>query len=70
MSTLAPSSPPPFSICLARLHLDLSFIVLYLLLLLLIIVIAVGGLADHTKEEGVADVEVVVSTEGAPPILE
>ena len=70
MSTLAPSSPPPSAVCLAHLHHELSFIVLQLLLPFLIIVIDVGALADHAKEAGVADVEVVVSTEGAPPILE
>ena len=69
MSTLAPSSPPPSTICLAHLHLDLSFIVLQLLLFL-IIVIAIGGLTDHAEEAGVADVEVVVSAEGTLPILE
>ena len=68
--TLAPSSPPPSVVCLARLHLDLSFIVLYLLLLLLIIVIAIGGLTHHTEEACVANVEVVVSAEGTPPVLE
>ena len=69
MSTLAPSSPPPSVVCLAHLHLELSFIVLQLLPFL-IIVIAVGGLADHAEEAGVANVEVVVSAEGAPPVLE
>jgi hypothetical protein len=32
--------------------------------------IAAGGLMDHAEEAGVADVEVVVSAEGAPPVLE
>ena len=67
MSTLAPSSPPPSAVCLAHLHLELSFIVL---LLLLIIVIVAGGHADHAEEAGVIDVEVVVSIEGTPPVLE
>ena len=70
MSTLAPSSPPPSAICLVHLHLELSFIILQLLLPFLIIIIAVGGLADHAEEVGVADVEVVVNAEGAPPVLE
>ena len=68
VSTLAPSSPPPSIVCLVYLHLELSFIILHLLLL--VIFIALGGHADHAEEAGVADVEVVVSTEGAPPILE
>ena len=55
---------------LAHLHLELSFIILHLLLPFLVIVIAAGGLMDHAEEAGVADVEVVVSTEGAPPVLE
>ena len=59
VSTLAPSSPPPTTICLAYLHLELSFIV-----------ITTGGHVDHAEEAGVTDVEVVVSTEGTPPILE
>ena len=74
VSTLAPSSPPPFAVCLAHHHLELSFIILQLLLpflqLLLLLMIDVGGHANHAKEAGVADVEVVVSVEGAPPILE
>ena len=70
MSTLAPSSPPPSTICLVHLHLELSFIVLQLLLSFLIVISFAGGLADHTKEVGVADVVVVVSVEGAPPVLE
>ena len=70
MSTLAPSSPHPSVVCLAHLHLELSFIVLQLLLPFLVIVIAAGGLADHAEEAGVTDVEVVVSAEGAPPVLE
>ena len=75
VSTLALSSPPPSIICLAHLHLELSFIVLELLLLilqllLLVIIIATGGLVDHTKEAGVTDIKVVVSVEGAPPVLE
>ena len=70
MSTLAPSSPPPSAVCLAHLHLELSFIILQLLLPFLIVVIAAGGLTDHAEEAGVADVEVVVSAEGAPPVLE
>ena len=69
MSTLAPRSPPPSTICLAHLHLELSFIVLQLLPFL-IIVITTSGLMDHAKEAGVAEIEVVVSVEGAPPILE
>ena len=36
MSTLAPSSPQPSAVCLAHLHLELSFIVLLLLLPFLI----------------------------------
>ena len=70
MSTLASSSPQPSAICLAHLHLELSFIVLQLLLPFLVVVIAAGGLTDHAEEAGVADVEVVVSAEGAPPVLE
>ena len=69
MSTLELSSPPPSVVCLMHIHLELGFIVLQLLLPFLIVVIAVGGLTDYTKEAGVADVEVVVSAEGAPPIL-
>ena len=69
MSTLALSSPPPSVVCLMHLHLELSFIVLQLLLFL-IIVIAIGGLTHHTEEACVANVEVVVSAEGTPPILE
>ena len=68
MSTLAPSSPPPSVVCLAHLHLELSFIILQLLLL--VIIIAVGGHVDHAEEAGVIDIEVVVSAEGAPPVLE
>ena len=70
VSTLAPSSPPPSAICLAHLHLELSFIILLLLLPFLVLVIAIGGLTDHAEEAGVTDVEVVVSAEGAPPVLE
>jgi len=70
VSTLAPSSSPPSAVCLAHLHLELSFIILQLLLPFLIVVIAAGGLTDHAEEAGVADVEVVVSAEGAPPVLE
>ena len=70
MSTLALSSPPPSAVCLAHLHLELSFIVLQLLLPFLVVVIAVGGLTNHAKEAGFTDIEVVVSTEGAPPVLE
>ena len=70
MSTLVPSSPQPSVVRLAHLHLEQSFIILLLLLLFLVLVIAAGGLMDHAKEAGVADIEVVVSTEGAPPILE
>ena len=70
MSTLAPSSPPPYAVCLVHLHLELSFIVLQLLLLFLIIIIATGGLVNHIEEAGVTDVEVVVSAEGTPPVLE
>ena len=70
MSNLALSSPPPSAVCLAHLHLELSFIVLQLLLPFLIVIIVVGGLMDHAKEAGVADVEVVVSVEVTPPILE
>ena len=69
MSTLAPSSPPPSVVCLAHLHLELSFIVLQLLPFL-IIVIAVGGLMDHAKEAGVTDIEVVACAELIPPVLE
>jgi len=60
VSTLAPSSSPPSIVCLAHLHLELSFIV---------IIIAVGGLADHAKEAIVVDIEVVVSVEGTHPYL-
>ena len=70
MSTLAPSSPHPPIICLAHLHLALSFIILLLLLPFLIIVIAVGGLADHVEEVGVTDVEVVACVELVPPVLQ
>ena len=70
MSTLAPSSPPPSIVCLAHLHLELSFIVLQHHLSFLLVIIATCGLTDHAEEAGVADIEVVVSTEGAPPILE
>ena len=62
-----PSSLPPSVVCLAHLHLELSFIVQQLLL---IVIIAAGGHVDHATEAGVADIEVVVSTEGAPPVLE
>ena len=70
MPTLAPSSPPPSAVCLVHLNLELGFIILQLLLPFLVVVIAVGGLADHAEEAGVADIEVLVSTEGTPPILE
>ena len=70
MSTLVPSSPPPSAICLAHLHLELSFIILHVLLPFLIVVITIGGLTDHAKEAGVVDIEVVLNAEGAPPILE
>ena len=70
VSTLAPSSPPPSIVCLAHLHLELSFIVLQLLLPFLVVVIVASGLMDHIEEAGVADIEVVVSAEGAPPVLE
>jgi len=70
VSTPAPSSPPPSAVCLAHLHLELSFIILQLLLPFLIVVIATGGLMDHVEEVGVTNVEAVVSAEGAPPVLE
>ena len=70
MSNLALSSPQPSTIRLANLQLELSFIILLLLLPFLIHVFDVGGLANHAEEAGVADVEVVVSAEGAPPVLE
>ena len=70
MSTLVPSSPQPSAVCLAHLHLELSFIVLLLLLPFLILVNTIGGLTNHTKEVGVADVEVVACAELVPPILE
>ena len=70
MSTLALSSLQPSAVHLVHLHLELSFIVLLLLLPFLALVIAVGGLMNHAKEAGVADIEVVVSAEGAPPVLE
>ena len=70
MSTLAPSSPQPSAVRLAHLHLELSFIVLLLLLPFLVLIIAVGGVMDHAKEAGVADVEVVACTELIPPVLE
>ena len=70
MSTLALSSPPPSTVCLVHLHLELSFIILQLLLPFLLIVIAAGGHVDHANEVGVADFEVVVNAEGAPPVLE
>jgi len=70
VSTLALSSPPPSVVCLAHLHLELSFIVLLLLLPFLILVITAGGLVDHAKEAGVTDVEVVACVELVPPILE
>ena len=69
MSTLGLSSPPPSTICLAHLHLELSLIILQLLPFL-VIVITAGGLTDHAKEVGVANIEVVFSAEGTPPILE
>ena len=65
-----PNSPPPSTVCLVHLHLELSFIILQLLLPFLIIVIVPSGLADHAEEAGVANIEVVVSAEGAPPVLE
>ena len=70
MSTLAPSSPPPSAVCLVHLHLELSFIVLLLRLPFLVLVIAAGGLTDHAKEAGVADVEVVACIELVPTVLE
>ena len=70
MSTLAPSSLPPSIVCLVHLHLELSFIILLLLLPFLVIIIIVGGFIDHAEEAGVADVEVVVSAEGTPLVLE
>ena len=70
MSTLAPSSPQPSVVHLAHLHLELRFIVLLLLLPFLILIIAIRGLVDHTKEAGVADIEVVACAELVPPILE
>ena len=70
MSTLALSSPQPFAVHLTHLHLDLSFIVLLLLLSFLILIIIIGGLADHAKEAGVANVEVVACVELVPPVLE
>jgi len=69
VSTLAPSSPQPSVIHLAHLHHEISFIVL-LLLPFIILVIAIGGHTNHAKEAGFVDVEVVVSAEGAPPVLE
>ena len=70
MSTLVPSSPQPITVHLAHLHLELSLIVLLLLLPFLVLIIVVGGLADHTKEVGVTDVEVVACAELVPPVLE
>ena len=70
MSTLVPSSLQPSAVRLVHPHLDLSFIVLLILLPFLILIITVGGLADHAEEAGVTDVEVVVSAEDAPPVLE
>jgi len=70
MSTLAPSSPPPSVVCLAHLHLKLSFIAFLVLLPFLIIIIAVGGLVDHAEEASVTDVEVVACAELILPILE
>ena len=70
MSTLVQSSLPPSAVCILHLHLEFSFIVLQLLLPILIVVIAIGRLTDHAKEAGVTNVEVVVSAEGAPPVLE
>ena len=61
------SSLPPSIVCLAHHHLELSFIVQQLLL---IVIIAAGGHVDHANEVGVADFEVVVNAEGAPPVLE
>jgi len=69
MLTLAPSSLQPSTVHLAYLHLELSFIVLLLLPFLILVIIA-GGRADHAKEAGVADVEVVVCAELDPPVLE
>ena len=70
MSTLEPSSLPPSTVCLVHLHLELTFIVHQLLLPFPIVIIATGGLVDHFEEASVADVEVVVSIEFAPPVLE
>ena len=70
MSTLALSSPPPSVVCLAHLHLELSFIILLLLLQFLILIIATGGLVDHAEEAGVTNVEVVACVELIPPVLE
>ena len=67
MSTLAPSSPPPSTICVAYLHLELSFIIL---LLLQFLVVIAGGLVDRAEEASVADIEVVACTELIPPVLE
>ena len=69
MSTLALSSPQPSAVRLAHLHLELSFIVL-LLLPFLVLIISTGGLTDHAKEAGVADVEVVACAKLVPHVLE
>ena len=70
MSSLALSSPPPSTICLAHLHLELSFIILLLFLPFLIVVIAASALIDHVEEAGVTDIEVVACAEIIPPVLE
>ena len=70
MSTLAPSSPQPSVVRLAHLHLELSFLILLFLLPFLVLVITIGGLMDHAKEAGVANIEVVVCAELVPPVLE
>ena len=68
MSTLALSSLHLSTVCLAHLHLELSFILLLLLLPFLVVI--AGGLMDHDKEAGVADVEVVACVELVSPVLE
>ena len=65
-----PSSPPPSAVCLAHLHLELSFIILLLLLPFLVIVIAAGGLVNHAEEAGVTDDEVVACAKLVPHVLE